>query len=351
VMLDVVGNHVGPVGSDFSQIVPFNQVGHYHDCSKCPSNCEIQDWTNQPEVEWCRLAGLPDLNQAVPFVNKSLCGWIASLVSNYGFDALRIDTTPEVPKPFWSDFLNSAGNNIYAVGEVFNSDVNYVASYQQPQGPLPATLSYPMFFTMRGVFGSQQDMNGIQDMTNEYSAFSDLSVLGTFLDNHDNARFLHDQADIKLYKSALTYTLMSSGIPIIYYGTEQGFDGGSDPKNREALWTSNFDQNSDLYQYLKLLISFRQQQQVWLFKQIQRYSDSNFYAFTRGKVFVALTNGGSQQDHVLVNITYHPYIDGQKLCNLFFPTTDCFVVENGQFQVYLENGENKIYYPVNDLKQ
>jgi len=45
----------------------------------------------------------------------------------------RIDTTPEVPKPFWSDFLASAGNNIFAVGEVFNGDVSYVSSYQQPK--------------------------------------------------------------------------------------------------------------------------------------------------------------------------------------------------------------------------
>jgi len=55
VMVDVVGNHVGPVGNDFSQISPFNSGDHYH------SNCDIQDWNNQWQVENCRLAGLPDL--------------------------------------------------------------------------------------------------------------------------------------------------------------------------------------------------------------------------------------------------------------------------------------------------
>jgi len=31
VMVDVVGNHVGPVGTDYSSISPFNQASHYHD--------------------------------------------------------------------------------------------------------------------------------------------------------------------------------------------------------------------------------------------------------------------------------------------------------------------------------
>lgn len=68
VMVGVVANHVGPVGTDYSSIVPFNQSSHYHDCgSPCPNDgsCNIEDWSNQPQVEHCRLAGLPDLNQEV----------------------------------------------------------------------------------------------------------------------------------------------------------------------------------------------------------------------------------------------------------------------------------------------
>jgi len=30
-MLDIVANHVGPVGTDFSQIYPLNHAEHYHD--------------------------------------------------------------------------------------------------------------------------------------------------------------------------------------------------------------------------------------------------------------------------------------------------------------------------------
>lgn len=96
VMVDVVGNHVGPVGYDYSSIVPFNQPSHYHDCSNCPSGCQIQDFNNQPQVEVCRLSGLPDLNQTNPVVASFLYNWISNLVSKYEFDGLRIDTVPEV---------------------------------------------------------------------------------------------------------------------------------------------------------------------------------------------------------------------------------------------------------------
>jgi len=55
-MVDVVANHVAPIGQDYGQISPFNQSYHYH------GDCQINDWNNQSQVENCRLAHLPDLN-------------------------------------------------------------------------------------------------------------------------------------------------------------------------------------------------------------------------------------------------------------------------------------------------
>lgn len=50
VMVDVVANHVGPVGYNYTTISPFNSASHYHGCSDCPSGCQIQDFTNEPQV-------------------------------------------------------------------------------------------------------------------------------------------------------------------------------------------------------------------------------------------------------------------------------------------------------------
>jgi len=40
VMVDVVANHVAPIGDDFNQIYPLNKAEHYH------SDCSIDDFGN-----------------------------------------------------------------------------------------------------------------------------------------------------------------------------------------------------------------------------------------------------------------------------------------------------------------
>lgn len=49
---------------------------------------------------------------------------------------------------------------------------------------------------------------------------------------------------------------MNDGIPIVYYGLEQGFSGGADPANREALWPSNYT-NTTTVQYITKLNKLR----------------------------------------------------------------------------------------------
>jgi len=51
--------------------------------------------------------------------------------------------------------LQAAG--MYIVGEVEMTNVSWVASYQR-EGALPATLSYPAFFTLRNVFAYGNSM-------------------------------------------------------------------------------------------------------------------------------------------------------------------------------------------------
>lgn len=55
-MLDVVANHVAYIDTDYSKVSPFNDASHYHD------KCQISNWNDPNDVEYCRLANLPDLN-------------------------------------------------------------------------------------------------------------------------------------------------------------------------------------------------------------------------------------------------------------------------------------------------
>jgi alpha-amylase len=230
-MLDVVANHVAPVDLDYSQVTPFNSTDYYH------SKCQISNWNDPGNVEYCRLANLPDLNQDNTFVRETLKTWVKDTVAKFGFDGIRVDTVPEVKKDFWDEYREAAG--VYQVGEVFNGDIGYVSSFQ---GHLDATLNYPLYFAIKSVWDYKQSMFTLRTTKQQEAAsFQDTSVLGNFIDNHDNVRFLNANDNWELLKGALAFNLFNEGIPIVYYGTEQGFNGGNDPFNRAPLWTSKFN--------------------------------------------------------------------------------------------------------------
>lgn len=111
-------------------------------------------------------------------------------------------------------------------------------------------MNYPLFFNgIKSVFNYRNSMYNIRGVfLNEAGAFADVDALGVFIDNHDNPRFLSiEGATIPLFKSALAFAIFSQGIPIVYYGSEQGFHGSNDPANREALWTTKMDTTNPLY--------------------------------------------------------------------------------------------------------
>lgn len=150
----------------------------------------------------CRLANLPDLNQSNSYVRSTLVQWVQSIIQKYGLDGIRIDTVPEVHMDFWVEYTKAAG--VYSVGEVFNGDPHYVSGYQ---GSVDATLNYPMYYVLLKVFQQKQSMHLIHDGIGANSVFKDVSILGNFLDNHDNDRFLHNQPDWNLLKNGLAYII------------------------------------------------------------------------------------------------------------------------------------------------
>lgn len=331
IMVDVVANHVGPVGMDFSGINPFNQPEHYHE------RCIISDSdfaNNQERVENCRLADLPDLAQENDFVRTTLLSWIKDLVQKYNIDGLRIDTIPEVPKWFWTQFQEAAG--VYAVGEVFDMRLGYVADYQNY---VDAVLNYPLRNAINDVwrYNSKNFRDLASSMNENRNAFKDVDALGVFVDNHDNERFLHGNSNHAGLEAATIFGIFAEGIPMVYYGTEQYYGGGADPANREQLWT-NFDTSSNLYQMLKAAIQTRKDHKTWDQKYVERYVDDHFLAFSRGDVLIAVTNqGGSVGNYV----TYLPFSKGDTICNIF-NSSDCLTVGDG-VQITLDNYQTKVY--------
>jgi alpha-amylase len=315
VMVDVVANHVGPVGTDYSQVYPFNSADHYHDY------CDISDWSNQWQVENCRLSGLPDLKQENDWVTQTLLSWISDLISKYNIDGIRIDTIMEVPKWFWDSFRNSAG--VFQIGEAFNGDINYVADYQNH---LDSVFNYPLYYTIQSSFcGSFKNLEGY--WFNSRPIYPAPQYTATFVENHDNPRFLNRCNDRSKFTNAAIFSLLWEGIPVFYYGGEQYYAGGADPNNREPLW-DNYNTGTELYRILGVTNNLRKTKSIWNYDIVQRYSDDNFYAFTRGDVLACFTNTNSLTRY----ITYHEFSEGTKLCNVLY-NGDCVTVSGGSITI------------------
>ena len=246
---------------------------------------------------------LPDLNTENDFVISTFFSWINETVRKYGFDAIRIDTFRHVRPAFWKEYNQIAG--IYSIGEVASEDTPYVASYQNVAD---AVLHYPLFFTLIKVFKDDaltregMTLLEIQVKSNQQH-FKDTTVCGTFLDNHDQDRFLnHTQNPIRI-QNALTYLMFSDGIPILYMGMEQNLTGNpserygaGDPWNRDPMWRSGYNRLTWIYRYLTRLSQVRafikQQYADDFFVSTQKtiYVDQDIYVYQKGPVFMMIFN-------------------------------------------------------------
>jgi hypothetical protein len=233
-----------------------------------------------------QLSDLDDLNTENPAVRQAMRDSYGYWIETVGVDGYRIDTAKHVEADFWPDFLYSddpdapgiqhvaaaAGkDDFFSFGEILNGSDPYddagerfIATYLDHGAGegLPSAFNYPLHFTINRVFAEGQPtgtmvyrLNAAQDPQN----FPNPTIIPTFIDNHDQPRFLSRGSEDGL-KQAIMFLMTIPGVPVIYYGTEQGFD-----QTRAAMfaegWASgdqdHYDQETDLYQHIQTMAEMR----------------------------------------------------------------------------------------------
>ncbi|KAJ7159673.1 glycoside hydrolase family 13 protein [Mycena filopes] len=266
-MLDVVINHFAGVPTnttlspdnlfsfDYTSLLPFGTQDDFH------KQCFIGASNDQAVLEQCWLGDatlpLPDLNTEDPGVVQTLNAWIKKTVAAYGADGVRIDTVKHIRRDFWNDFAESAG--VFTMGEVLTTDPVYAASYL---GAIAGVLNYPAYYNLRTAFASPEgNLSAIQASPSLPALAPPAGARGltaSFLENHDQPRFpSYPTTDMALTKNAMTWVFAGDGIPVLYYGQEQGYGGGADPDNREALWLSGYMMDKPLVAHVKALNAAR----------------------------------------------------------------------------------------------
>lgn len=237
----------------------------------------VTDWSNLDQVQEGDFpGGLKDLETLNPNVQNALIQVYSDWITKTNIDGYRIDTVKHVEYEFWPIFCGAlrahaaslGKENFILFGEVFDGDDALIGSYTQ-DGMLDSAAYFSQKYqVMDGVFKYGAPTSTVQSLyelraTNWGSnaqeggiGLSPQQVPVHFLDNHDVARFLSD-GTVDQLKLALSFLLTAEGLPVLYYGTEQGFTGANDPANREPLWPTSYATDGELFQWIAALNDVR----------------------------------------------------------------------------------------------
>mgnify|MGYP001942375884 CR=1 FL=1 len=222
--------------------------------------------------------GLRDLDTENPDVVDALVDTHVWWVAETDVDGFRIDAVPHASPAFWAAFdgrlrrrLAELGKRRFLLlGEVFVTRPEALAQYtaldqldsafafdlkdRLINGVIlegrPPTEAVGALETNRVFFPASGQPEGI--------GVDPWAARAVFGDNHDVFRLRGELDDPLAVEIALTAVLTVDGIPVIYYGTEQGLDGTRHHLAREPLWrVAGFDPAHPMFQHIARLTALR----------------------------------------------------------------------------------------------
>ncbi|WP_374531238.1 alpha-amylase family glycosyl hydrolase [Novosphingobium sp.] len=250
---------------------------------KGEEHVKVPDWLNDPiwyhnrgntdwkgeSAQYGDFVGLDDLATENPRVVAGFIDIYGSWIDRFGIDGFRIDTAKHVNPEFWRAFVPAIQArakargipNFHIFGEVATSDFDpaLLASWTRNAG-LPAVLDF-------GFAVAAIDAVSGKTGTDELARLHDDDVLyaggakgalqlPTFVGNHDAGRlamFIEQQnpkagSEELLARDMLGHAMLLTlrGVPVIYYGDEQGFAGrGGDQLARQDMFPSKVAEYND----------------------------------------------------------------------------------------------------------
>ena len=219
----------------------------------------------------------------------------SDIISRYDIAGFRVDTVKHVNDEFWVEWvpavLESAPDEFFIFGEVFSSDPIFNSHYTTNLG-VPGLLD---FITQNALEQYVANGSGADVLAEAFDnddwftdADSNASMLVKFFGNHDMGRMgrmvlaanPNARPEVVDESMQLGFDLLflTRGMPVVYYGDEQGFAGvGGDKSARQTMFPAtatefidqdtlgseatvsddNFDRSHPFYQRIALLNDLR----------------------------------------------------------------------------------------------
>ncbi|RZJ04355.1 MAG: alpha-amylase [Brevundimonas sp.] len=261
----------GAAGSDFRTLTspdyaytPFVPAGE--------AAVKVPAWLNDPAYYHNRgnsawysearmdgdFSGLDDLFTEHPRVVQGFIDIYGQWIDDYGIDGYRIDTARHVNPEFWRAFVPAILErarakgipNFHIFGETYDFQSGTAAMHTVVDG-LPTVLDFAYQRVVQNLATGAATPEAMGYLLMEdaiYAGGVETALkLPTFTGNHDMGRIGHlilkekpEISDAELRdRATLAYALvmLGRGVPVIYYGDEQGFTGdGDDRRARQDMF-------------------------------------------------------------------------------------------------------------------
>lgn len=274
--------NVGQTGCDFISSEQLAQGKKYSPfILEAEKNVKVPAWLNDPKYYnnqgdsfWegesaikGDFVGLDDLDTSQPEVLSGLSEIFKNLITEFRPDGFRIDTVKHVDIEFWQSFSPAIMSHAQSIGlpeffifgEVYDGNPAGLSKFTT-LGQLPSVLDFSFAFNTHDVVFNNKSVSQLKQLFENDDYYRDVNSnpndLLNFIGNHDMGRSGHfielalpDISDQeKQQRSELAHALMymSRGVPVVYYGDEQGFTGdGGDVDARENMDPSLVDTYND----------------------------------------------------------------------------------------------------------
>ncbi|HEY5812926.1 MAG TPA: alpha-amylase family glycosyl hydrolase, partial [Terrimicrobiaceae bacterium] len=316
-------------------------------------------WLNDPTVyhnrgeattsgegaQYGDVAGLDDLftekQKVVQGMIDIYCDWI----EKFPIAGFRLDTVKHVNNEFWQQFIpaieeaavKSERGQFWIFGEIYDSDPAFLSEFVH-RAKIPSVLDFGFLRAALGFATGRESPRQLADFFAKDSYYttpkSNAYGLVTFLGNHDIGRVgyllskdLPNALAGELFaRDVLAHALLlfTRGIPVIYYGDEQGFTGGGgDSAARQDMFGSKvpayaeekrigggngtkaaFDEEHPLFLTIREMISVRQTNSALQSGiQVVQYAEDRPGIFAvsridrtnRGEILVVLNNSPEEK--------------------------------------------------------
>ncbi len=314
-ILDGVFNHVGADSVYFNRFGTYPSLGAYQS-KKSPyfSWFHFIEYPNSYDC-WWQIDTLPAVNKSDPKYRKFLFGkdGVLRYLLGLGVKGLRLDVVDELPDDFLKELrktVKKTDQNAVLLGEVWE-DASDKISYQKRreyfQGEeLDGVMNYPLKDAIVGfaVTGNCEALRETLARLIDHYPKDALDVCMDLLSTHDTPRILtvlgglncdvdketaskmrltgtqRQLAENRL-KIAATLQFTLPGVPCIYYGDENGMEGGKDPFCRACFDWEHL--REDLVGFYRKLGEIRQKHRAVFAQGVYReiYADGGIFAFER----------------------------------------------------------------------